>query len=328
MARSTAGRRAVATTQSADLRVAALTRFAAAITLFNIAGHLWLGFEQSIAHPVVGVLTAYAVELLLETIEAWAQRRPRRYAGGVRAFVLFLLPAHITGVASAMLLYTHARLAPIVFAVVVAIASKYLFRVRIGARPRHFFNPSNFGITVTLLAFPSVGIAMPYMFTENLVSWGNWVLPLVMIASGTALNALFTRRVPLIITWVAAFTAQAVLRSAFTDTMLIAALLPMSGIAFILFTFYMVTDPSTTPGSVRGQVAFGASVAAVYGILMLNQIVFGLFFALSAVCLARGLGVWAIGLTRAPVPQVVPAPVTQFEAAGFVQPLNRTQSPQ
>jgi enediyne biosynthesis protein E5 len=315
-------------TESADRRVAALTRFAAAITLFNIVGHLWLGFEQSIAHPVVAVLTAYAVELLLETLEAWAQRRPRRYAGGVRAVVLFLLPAHITGIASAMLLYTHARLAPIVFAVVAAIASKYLFRVRIGARPRHFFNPSNFGITVTLLAFPSVGIAMPYMFTENLVSWGNWVLPLVMIASGTTLNALFTRRIPLILTWVAAFTAQAVLRSAFTDTMLIAALLPMSGVAFILFTFYMVTDPSTTPDSVPGQVAFGASVAAAYGVLMLNHIVFGLFFALSAVCLARGIGVWAMGVSRAPVPQGLPAPVAQFEAAGFAEPLNRTRSPQ
>ena len=32
---------------------------------------------------------------------------------------------------------------------------------------RHFMNPSNFGITVTLLAFSWVNIAPPYHFTEN-----------------------------------------------------------------------------------------------------------------------------------------------------------------
>lgn len=307
-----------------DLRVAALTRFATAITLFNVAGHLWLGFEQSLAHPVVGVLTAYAVELLLETTEAWAHRRPRRYAGGVRALVLFLLPAHITGIASAMLLYTHARLTPIVFAVVVAIGSKYVFRVRVGARPRHFFNPSNFGITVTLLAFPSIGIAMPYMFTENLVGWGNWVLPLVMIGSGTALNVLFTKRFPLIVTWLAAFALQAVVRSALTDTMLVAALLPMSGVAFILFTFYMVTDPSTTPETVPGQIAFGAAVAATYAILMVNHVVFGMFFALSAVCLARGIGVWAFSASRMQAPQAMPTEAAEnATAAAFPEPIAR-----
>jgi Na+-translocating ferredoxin:NAD+ oxidoreductase RnfD subunit len=212
-----------------------------------------------------------------------------------------------------MLLYSHARLAPIVFAVVVAIASKYVFRVRIGSRARHFFNPSNFGITVTLLAFPSVGIAMPYMFTENLVGWGNWVLPLIMITSGTLLNLLFTKRVPLIVAWLSAFALQAVIRSVTSDTMLIAALLPMSGIAFILFTFYMVTDPSTTPESVGGQIVFGASVAAAYGLLMTSHIVFGLFFALSAVCLGRGIGIWAVGRVRARSRALVPAPAAAFE---------------
>ena len=38
--------------------------------------------------------------------------------------------------------------------------------------------------------------------------------------------------------------------------------------AFLLFTFYMVTDPGTTPVEPRGQIAFGAVVAAAYGVLM------------------------------------------------------------
>ena len=67
----------------------------------------------------------------------------------------------------------------------------------------------------------------------------------------------------------------------------------MTGVAFILYTFYMVTDPATTPSGRREQIAFGFSVAAVYGLLMVTHVVFGLFFALSIVCAVRGLGMYA-----------------------------------
>jgi hypothetical protein len=62
----------------------------------------------------------------------------------------------------------------------------------------------------------------------------------------------------------------------------------MTGVAFILYTFYMVTDPATTPSGTRAQMVFGAAVAFTYGLLMVCHIVFGLFFALSIVCTLRG----------------------------------------
>src|SRR5207253_10362685 len=76
------------------------------------------------------------------------------------------------------------------------------------------------------------------------------------------------------------------------------ALMPMTGVAFILFTFYMVTDPATTPNEPRAQLVFGASVAAVYGLLMGLHIVFGLFFALTIVCAIRGVTMCAHALAR------------------------------
>src|ERR1044072_4358116 len=115
------------------------------------------------------------------------------------------------------------------------------------------------------------------------------MLPAVMICPGTFLNARFTRRLPLIAAWLGGFIAQAFLRSLFFDTPLEAALVPMTGVAFILYTFYMVTDPATTPSGPRDQIGFGLSVAAVYGLLMVAHVVFGLFFALTIVCAARGL---------------------------------------
>src|SRR4029078_2270600 len=85
----------------------------------------------------------------------------------------------------------------------------YVFRTTFRGRSRHFFNPSNLGITATLLAFPSVGIAQPYMFTENLGPTGAWVLPVVVIAAGTFFNAHFTKKLPLIGGWVGGFLLPA-----------------------------------------------------------------------------------------------------------------------
>lgn len=278
--------------------LAALQRFAIAITVFNILGHAWFGFEQSLAHPLVALLTAYSLETLLEFLHARANGRTPRYAGNLRTKVNFLLSAHITGLAVSMLLYSGERLMPMAFAAAVAIGSKYLLRVVVDGRQRHFFNPSNFGITATLLLFPWVGIAQPYMFTENLSGAGDWILPGIIVVSGSLLNTLLTRRLPLILTWLGCFALQAVLRHLVLDTPLVPCLLPMTGVAFILFTFYMVTDPATTPSSLQGQITFGAGVAAAYGLLLTAHIVFGLFFGLTAVCLVRGASLWLREVVR------------------------------
>ncbi|WP_341720580.1 enediyne biosynthesis protein UnbU [Micromonospora sp. FIMYZ51] len=272
-----------------DPRVTALRRFALSITVFTILGHTVLGFEQSWLTPLVGVATAWALDLTFETVESRLHGRAPRYQGSLANLVNFLLPAHIGGLACAMLLYGNERLWPTVFAVTVAMTSKYVFRVRFtaGGAPRHVLNPSNFGIAVTLLCFGWVGIAPPYQFTENIQGVWDWVVPGAILVAGTMLNAKLTRRGPLIVGWVGGFVAQALIRALVLDHSFVAALLPMTGVAFILFTNYMITDPGTTPHAPRRQLAFGLSTAAVYGLLVSMHITFGLFFALSLVCAAR-----------------------------------------
>lgn len=272
-----------------EIRLAGLRRFAIAITLLNILGHTVLGFEQSWAQPLVALATGYSVELLLEGVDAWVNKHKPKFWGSFEELVNFLLSAHITSLAVAMLLYANDRLFPVAFAVAVAIGSKAIFRVQTDKGNRHFLNPSNFGISATLILFPWIGIAPPYQFTENLYGWQDWILPAIIIVSGTFLNAKFTKKLPLIAAWVGVFALQAVLRSYVFGTPLVPALLPMTGVAFILFTYYMVSDPGTTPTKPMDQVIFGAAVAAAYGFLMASHIVFGMFFGLTIICILRGL---------------------------------------
>lgn len=279
------------------IRLGGLRRFAIAISILNILGHTVLGFEQSWAQPLVALATAYSLELLFEVLNCWSTGRKPAFTGGLKNFVDFLLPAHISALAVGMLTYANDRLWVVAFAAAVAITSKLLLRMPVGGKSRHFYNPSNFGITVTLLLFTWVSISPPYHFTENLDRIGDWLLPSIIVVTGSFLNARFTRRIPLILAWVGGFVLQAVIRSLIFDTPLLAALAPMTGLPFVLYSFYMVTDPATTPFSTRSQIVFGASVAAVYGILIVANVVFGLFFALTIVCTVRGIYHYALAWT-------------------------------
>lgn len=288
-------------------RIGGLRRFALAITILNILGQTVFGFEQSWAQPFVALATTYTCELFCEWMEARAEDRQPRFLGGWRDLIDFLLPAHITGLAVAMLLYSGDRLMPTILAAAIAIASKNTLRLKLDGRVRHFLNPSNFGITIVLLLFPWVGIAPPYHFTENLAGPGYWILPAIICVTGTTLNLRFTGKLPLIAGWWGGFVTQAAVRTLVFGTPLIAALNPMMGVAFLLFSFYMVTDPATTPFDKKSQVLFGLSVAVVYGLLVCMHVVFGLFFALTAVSGLRGLAQYVGSRSRSAYPTTVPA---------------------
>jgi hypothetical protein len=296
-----------------EKRLGGLSRFAFAITVLNVVGHAYLGFEQSWLTPFVALAAAYGTELTGETIEARANGRRARYAGSVVDVVKFLLPAHISGLAIGMLLYAAENVAAIAFAASVAMASKYVFRVPVGpgrdGRPtvRHFLNPSNFGVTATLLLFPTVGIAPPYQFTENTWGFVDWLLPLIIICTGSYLNKKATGRIPLIVAWVSAFALQAVVRAGIHGTPVEAGLLPMTGLAFILFTFYMITDPATSPSRTRSQIVFAAAVAGCYALIMELHIVFGLFYALPIVTAARGGWIFISRRVHRPTSTPLPA---------------------
>ncbi|HZJ46018.1 MAG TPA: hypothetical protein VFD63_19740 [Pyrinomonadaceae bacterium] len=272
-----------------NMRLAALRRFAITISVLNLLGHTVLGFENSWAQLVVTLLTAYFTEILLEIVDAVANQKTPRFTGGVTSFIDFLLPAHISGMAVSMLLYCGDQLLPFAFAAAVAIASKALLTVKVNNSERHFLNPSNTGIALTVLLFPTIAPIMPWQFTESLSSNWSSAFPVVVVALGIYMNSRYSRRMPLVLGWVVAFAIQGVIRCLMNGLPLIVGLVPITGVSFVLFTFYMITDPGATPGDRREQVIFGAATAVVYGFLVLAHIGFAFFYALFIVSFCRGL---------------------------------------
>jgi hypothetical protein len=283
-----------------DARYLALRNFAISMSVFNILGYTVLGFEQPWLWPFIALSVGYTTELVFELISAWAQRRSPRFLGkGGRGMYEFLLPAHITSLACNMLLYANNQILPIIFAVFVGVAGKHAFQAPVNGRMRHFMNPSNLGISAALVCFGSwVSIAPPYEFTEKADTLFRVMIPLIIATAGTVINGVLTKRVALIVGWVGGFFIQALVRHAIWHVALFSAFGPATGVAFVLYTNYMISDPGTTPSKPRNQFMFGSFVALSYAVLMVANVTYTLFFATVVACGIRGIMWWGIEFYR------------------------------
>jgi hypothetical protein len=287
-------------------------------TIFTILGHTVFGFEQPVSTVFVAVGTGYLCAVFFEWVDAWANGVvPNFLGGGIGKFVDFLLPAHMTSITLSFLLYFNQRLWIMAFTVALALGSKYVFRVRqANGRLQHFMNPSNTGIAVALLLFQWSG-ALPWSFTIGLHGVWDWLVPLIIVALGFRLNFLFTGRLPTVAAWLATFIVFGVARSFIQQTPLGTQLVVLTGIPNVLFTFYMITDPQTSPSRLRSQILFGSGIACAYFVLLTMHIQYMMFYSVTAICGLRGLGLYALSL-RAPSPSAEPAParVAAYESQG------------
>lgn len=267
----------------------ALINSSALATLLVLLGHTVLGFEQSYMQLVVAMLAGYGAAILFETVDAKCHNRPVRYLNkNKESVVLFFLGPHMTAVTMSFLVYVNDSMWAMAFAVTMAIGSKHVFRTKVDGRYRHFFNPSNFGIAMLFIFLPWTN-TIPYHFSEYYSGIWDWAVVIVLFLLGFRMNLLFTKRMPIILAWLFGFAVQALIRNELNPTQLPAELFMMTGPAFILFTFYMITDPMTSPQKIPEQIIFGLCISAVYGILMYMHVVFAIFFSVTIVTGLRGL---------------------------------------
>ena len=143
---------------------------------------------------------------------------------------------------------------------------------------RHLFNPANFGVSTILLWFPAVA-------TSGAATFNGQYIPSICFFLFGLCTSYFARQLILVGSWVFAFIFFSYLSSLIQG-------MPHSGLTtlsllsppMLLFTFHMLTDPSTTPRTRIQKILFGAAVAFLDAVLRYFEIHNSPFFSLLVCC--------------------------------------------
>ena len=254
-----------------------------------VYGMGWLDFDITAGRVALLLGTALATQWLCDRIAGVGQ--PFRYAAR---------SALISGLSLCLLVRTNrAELA--IAAAAVAIASKFLIRIN----GKHVFNPTNGGIVAMLVLTNQVWVSPG--------QWGAAASFAFLMACAGSLVVNRAARSDVTYAFAAFYCALLFGRSLYLGEPLTIPWHRLESGALLLFTFFMISDPKTTPDSRAGRVLFAALVAC--GAWYVQFRLFrtnGLLWALAACSLlvpiidrvAPGVRyVWATRrATRSPIP--------------------------
>ena len=232
---------------------------AAILAVYAGLGIAVLGFNRSPAQFALTVGAALLLDVVLHRV--------------LRGGWLFPLSALITGLGLAILVnYAHGWWYALV-PVFLAICSKYLFTFQ----RRHLYNPALFGVAASLL------LADGMISESPAYQWGgSYSVTAFVLTGALMLLALPIRRRVLILSFLAFYCIALAVRAWLTrwhmppETWFLGAL---TSPAFYLFTFFMITDPQTSPDSRRGQMLMAFGIVAIDFVLHLQQALSTLFYA-------------------------------------------------
>jgi enediyne biosynthesis protein E5 len=160
-----------------------------------------------------------------------------------------LRSALISGLSLCLLLRTDRPELLVPVAAVVTIVSKFVVRVR----GKHVFNPTNIGLVAMLLVTDHVWVSPG--------QWGNVAFFAVLMACLGGLVAHRALRSDVALTFVVSYAALLIGRSLYLGEPMAIPLHRLQSGALLLFTFFMISDPRTTPNARLARVLFGALVA-------------------------------------------------------------------
>ena len=179
-----------------------------------------------------------------------------------------------------------------------SLATKYVIKYH----GTHVFNPSNIGLVVAFVVLGSSRVE-PLDFWWAPLSNGWMILAYVVIIGG---GLLITRRLKLLALaatfWVTLAMGLGVLAASGHCMTANWSFTPVCGFDFwrvivtspevLIFLFFMITDPKTTPGGAVGRVTFGFLVAIASVLLLAPQTnefgtKVGLLAGLVVICAAR-----------------------------------------
>lgn len=222
----------------------------------------------SLRRPFEGILAGVIISAMIEFLLSPYFRKDRASRSTFdRILSLFNTTISITLIirSSSPWFYT--------IAIPVGILSKQL----ILKNGKHIFNPANFGIVFTLALFGST----TYQFMNN-----QFILYFVALVITIVMGILIVvkaGRFTLTMTYLAATSLLVYLFAPLFGFGRLELLGVNFSAAGLLYAFFMLPDPKTTPGSLNGQILFGLATAVVSSALRLNQILHDPFIALFVV---------------------------------------------
>jgi Na+-transporting NADH:ubiquinone oxidoreductase subunit NqrB len=160
------------------------------------------------------------------------------------------LSALITSLSLTLLLRTDTVLLAVV-AAIIAIGSKFV--VRVGGK--HVFNPANVAIVVLVLMSDHAWVSSG--------QWGSTTIAAFALACLGLLVLTRARRAETTIAFLVSFASLVIGRAVWLGDPLSIPVHQLQNGALLLFAFFMISDPKTTPNSARGRIAYGVLVAAV-----------------------------------------------------------------
>ena len=204
-----------------------------------IYGMGWLEFDITLTRAALLLFTVLATQ--------WIGDRVTRSGA---PFAMSARSALISGLSLCLLLRTnYAGLA--MAAAIVTIASKFLVRVN----GKHVFNPTNGGIVAMLLLSDQVWVSPG--------QWGAVAFFAFLMACAGSLVVNRAARSDVTYAFIACYCALVFGRSLYLGEPFAIPLHRLESGAVLLFTFFMISDPKTTPDSRAGRVCFAALVAFV-----------------------------------------------------------------
>ena len=228
--------------------------FLFSLTSFAVFAVWFPGFRRSPEQLLASLLTCVGLELVIT-----------KYLGKK---MVFPLSAWITSTGTLLLTDT-----PGVTGVMIAAALGILSKQFIVVRGHHVFNPANFGVLLAYFFFTDIVTLSPGR-------WGGSVETVVAVLALGVVIGVKANRLYLSMSFVASYFLGCFLLMQAWNRPLLALCLPMTGAAFYLFSFFMITDPKTSPERPFEQLAFGFIVAALATVLRFYLVVSNLFVAL------------------------------------------------
>lgn len=172
---------------------------------------------------------------------------------GTRAFGLpsFDPLSPLITVLSLTLLLRTDLVALAALAAVIAIGSKFVIRIR----GKHVFNPANVAIVTLMLASDRAWISSG--------QWGSAAIGAFALACLGFLVLTRAKRAETTLAFLGAYAVLLLGRAAWLGDPLAIPLHQLANGALLIFAFFMISDPKTTPDHRLGRIAYGLIVATV-----------------------------------------------------------------